>query len=435
MGAADPLDARAESLRPRPPAFRRWLRGLLIVLGVSVVAVGLAWGLVRWTEGTLREAERAWEAGNFPEAAALADYFLETHPRHGAATVLKARALTRMGRAQEAVALFEQAGAADARDTHVWAEALLTLGRYSEAEALLQRVLALEPDNLDALYEMTACRMRQHAYSEALVTAQQFTEQPGCEARGRLLLATIHHDMHHHEKAIEQCERLLELEPDGEHLQVAPHDFFILYGRTLLEHGKAKESLPILGRSVLLQPTAEAYVLLGEAADQVGEPARAASFYQSALKLDATHLVARENLANQAIGAKDGAAALEWLKPVEQHPQLRAATAYLFQRAHVLLKNEAESARWQERTELLRRRERLTSTLDRFVADSPNTFWAAVIQAYRFAELGNWEQAGVVLGSVDPQGVREEPFVQQLSDAIAQRGTLPPIDQIPIKDY
>lgn len=409
----------------------RWLVAL-VVLGL--IALAVAWGATQWVERPLAEAEQLWLAGDYQQAAGLADYFLDSHPGHGRALVIKARALTRLGKAEEAAELFELAGASDARDTHLWAESLLMMGQFSDALQLLQRVLELEPHNTDALYEITTCRMRLRQYRDALKSAASFTQRPGCEARGRLLLATIYHDLHNHEQAIIECQRVLELEPDGEHLQIPRHEIFILYGRTLLEAGKPKDALPVLGRSILLRPTAEAYFFLGQAADQVGEPARADSLWQSALKLENMHVEAREALANLAITKLDGQKALEWLKPLEADPNLRASTAYLFQRASVLVKDNEAAAKWQARTEALRKHERLTGTLNRFVSDAPNSYWSWIIRAHQFAEAGNWEQAGAILQLAPIEG-KEDPFVSDLKAAVKNRSALPQLDRIPIKDF
>ena len=416
----------------RPIGSVIWWVGAIVVLGL--IALAVAWGAVQWVERPLAEAEQWWLVGDYQQAAGLADYFLETHPGHGRAQLIKARALTRLGQAQEAAELFELAGTSDARDTHLWAEALLTLGRFSDALQLLQRVIELEPHNADALYEITTCRMRLRQFRDALKSAASFTQRPGCEARGRLLSATIYHDLHNHEQAIIECQRVLELEPDGEHLQIPRHEFFILFGRTLLESGKPNEALPILGRSIVLRPTAEAYFFLGRAADQVGEPTRAESLWQSALKLENTNVEAREALANLAITKVDGQKALEWLKPIEADPNLRASTAYLFQRASVMVKDDQAAATWQARTETLRKRERLSGTLDRFVSDSPNSYWSWVIQSYRFAHRGNWEQAAAILQMIPNEG-KEDPFVRDLKVAVKSRSALPELDRIPIKDY
>jgi tetratricopeptide (TPR) repeat protein len=426
---ADPV--RSDDSPSRLGRIVRWFCGVIVL---AIIAVAVAWGVVQWVERPLAEAEQAWAAGDYEQAAGLAGYFLDTHPNHTRAMVIKARALSRLGRAQEAAELFRRAGVEDVRDIHLLAESLLTLGQFMDALPLLTHVLDSEPHNADALYEITTCRMRLHLYNDALITAATFAEQPGCEPRGRLLLATIYHDLHNHEQAIQQCKRLLELEPDGENLQLPRHEVFILYGRTLLEAGKAKDALPILGRSILLAATAEAYALIGDAAAQVGEPSRAESLWQSALKLDSNYIPAREALANLAVTNRDGKKALEWLKPIESHPHLQASTAYLFQRAYVLMQDEAAAKAWQAKTAALRKHERLTGTLDRVVSESPNSYWSWIIQAYRFAETGNWEQAAAILQMVSKDKTQDN-FVRDLEAAVRSRGTLPPLDRIPLKDF
>lgn len=423
-----------ETPASKPSRWQRtnhWVLRLLVIVGS---AAALAWVLTWWQERPLAEAEQAWRAGDYPTTLKLAEYFLDSHPEHGRAKLIKARALTKLGDMPQAAELFSQVGAATTEDTHLWGEALLAMGRYTEALPLLNHVVQVQPQNADALYEITTCRMRLHQHREALSTADRFARMPNCEARGRVLTATIQYDMKNYEQAVADCRRVHELEPDGEHLQIPPHDFFIFYGRALLDAGRPREALPILGRSVLWQATPEAYTYLGEAAKQVGELKRASSFWQSALKLDANYVPAREALANQAITEGNGTAALEWLAPLEKSPDMHASTAYLLQRAHVLLKNQEVAARWQKQTDALRKREKLLATVDRVALETPDSFWALIIRAYRFAEAGNWTQAAAVLRAC-PAEAAEQPFVKDLIAAVETRGALPPIEQLPIKQF
>ena len=88
----------------------------------------------------------------------------------------------------------------------------------------------------------------------------------------------------------------------------------------------------------------------------------------------------------------------------------------------------------QQRTDALRKREQVEETIASILVDDPNSFWAHIIRAHRFAANGNWEEAQAI---VEPLASRSpvDPFVADLAQAIRQRSTLPPITRIPLLKF
>lgn len=119
------------------------------------------------------------------------------------------------------------------------------------------------------------------------------------------------------------------------------------------------------------------------------------------------------------------------LAPFEKEIKPRAGTAYLLQRAYAARGDRAASERWRKRTEELRTDERLRATIDRALSDAPDSAWAAVCRAYRFAEQGNWDEAETQLAGVP----LTEPFVTRLREAIQKRGALPDLADLPISRF
>ena len=415
---------------PRPRRRRRWLA----LLGIGLCVVLLVGGLHWLVERPVRLAEAALDQGQPERALTLVTDFLADDPRHGPALAVRARALVALGKPQEAIRIFDRIGAAEANELHAWARAYLMQSQWSPALPLLQRVVDLEPDNADALYEITTCRVRLGHFEEALKSASRFAAVPGNEARGQLFIGSIHNDMDNHRQALDAYAKTLEYEPDGENLQVPAYDFFLEYGRSWLRAGDPKRAIDPLERSLTLNPTPEADLLLGNALAQLGKMPEAEAAWQRVVRTVPDHAAARDALADVALQRGSAQAALEWLAPLASSADLRASTAYLFQRAHTLAGNEKQAAEWQQKTAELREKEKLQIAIETLLTEAPQSFWAQVIRAYRFALAGNWSQAEAMM-EVLRQQAPEEPFVADLAASIGRRGPLPPLSRLPIKQF
>ncbi len=412
-------------------ASRRWLKLAFIALPVSAA---LSFVLSWWQRQPLVEAEASEKAGRFDYAIALSDYYLEDHPDDGQALMLKARALTGVGRPAEAIALFERVGAAEMADIHAWARAHLLLRHWSRAIPLLVRALQLEPNNADALHEITACRVRVGAYNDALVSAQQLATSPGHEAQGHLFVGSIQGDSGNHREAADAFAKVLEFEPNALNLQVSPDEFLMQYGRMLLKMGRPKEAIEVLRKSVAVRETGEAFSLLGTAASEIGDIDKAALAWKKAVQVEPANREAREALANIALQKNDPKAALDWLAPLEKAPEQRASSAYLFQRAYQGVGDTESSAGWREQAAKLRKKQELESAIQTSLVESPNSFWSKIVRAHRFASEGNWDEADVLASGLIKEAPGET-FVIELVDAIQQQKDLPSLDKLPITRY
>lgn len=402
---------------------------IVVVATVFLTAALSSFAITWWRDRPLDDANVALEAGRPVEALRIANELLRSRPGDGPAAAVKARALVAIGRVREAAALFEKHGAASDDELHDFAKALLAIGRWESARPLLEQYVRRNPTDPDALHELAACYAKLGKSREALATATEFAKQPGQEARGQLLIGTICRDSGNERQAADAYARVLELRPDADGLQVAPADFLHAYAQVLLNVGEPDSALPLLQRSLAITPTAAAYVDLGRAEEQLGRIEEAAKAWRAALALDPGDRTAREGLAGAALGRGDAAAAIDLLTPLTEEPT--ASTAYLFQRAYALSDDMAESARWKDRADALRSRERLQSTVAKVLTDSPDSPWAAALRAYRSAEQGQWTEAEKHLAGAPA----DEPFVTELREAVRRRGPLPPLSDLPISRF
>ena len=416
--------------RPSRPR-RRGMQFLLVLArGLALVA-----GWIYWSERPLRRAAAALSSNDAEFALYQADLYLQTHPDSTRAQSLKARALAKLRRDPETIVeIFDRIGAATSQELHAWAQAYLLQEQWSMASPLLARTAEMTPRDPDVLYELTICRMRLGELDAALDSAQRLSALAGNEARGLVLVGTIHYEKGNRDPALAAFADVLRHEPDAQHLQIPPAEFFLQHGRMLLRAGQPSEALLPLKRSVNEMPTAEGFVLLGNAALQMGEAEKAAQAWQRALLSDPVNQAAREALAQQALQANQPAEALKWLLPVAAQPDLRSSAAYLLQRVYTALQDMAAADQWRAKTESLRASEERLATINNMVSENPTAFWSRVARTHRFAAAGNWRQAELFADQLLHEAPGER-LVIELVDAIHRRDKLPSLERIPITQY
>ena len=121
------------------------------------------------------------------------------------------------------------------------------------------------------------------------------------------------------------------------------------------------------------------------------------------------------------------------LAPLENSGVLTSEVAFLLQRSYARLKNELEAKRWQEKAELLRKEESLKAAADQILRETPDSDWATVIRAYKYAQQGNWSEAETLLRPMG-QAAESQQFIRELIAAVKSRGPLPSLTGLPVRD-
>jgi len=154
-------DAKAKNIATNRGG--KWcLAGFLIVLGlVGLAAAAAIFSLTRPDAGALRkEAETAYLAGDYEQAAELADRALKLTAEDPQAVFLLGKARERLGEFEPALDAFARIPESEGA---LWLEAKLKsgrilmhhLGRPTEAERVFRNILRVDPDHVFALSELT----------------------------------------------------------------------------------------------------------------------------------------------------------------------------------------------------------------------------------------------------------------------------------------
>lgn len=409
----------------------RWV--VLVVVAMAVVG-GTLWTSARRQEKAFVAVEKLLQSGDVSVAIREVAAYQREYPDDSRVFALRARIHLKVGQPREAIRLFEQHGAASAADLQAWGRAYLMQSQWSQAAPILARFLQLEPQNAGGLYDLMVCHTRLSRFLDALELAKRLVQIPGYEVVGHLYLGTVYSDLLNEQEAASHFAKVLELDPELRKLTIPPEDFLTEYGSTLVSLGKGDEAIKILKRGLETRPMADAAVSLGQAYLQIGDTQQAIANWELAVTLNPDAHRALEGLADQALRAGNAQKALEWLGPLENSATLEPATTYLFQQAYQRLGDLQKAAVWQARTTQLRKRNQVAAVIDRLQVEAPNSYWAQIARAYRFAESGNWSEAAELLQQVR-DGETTHPFVQQLATAVKARGKLPPLEGMPVQNF
>ncbi len=427
----------------------RFLSKLVLILlttaataGVLLGVIGLQDQPVRQAKSLLaeglREQEEAAEEGRELESSKIRDAYhtiseyLEKHPGDSRALALQARVLLYFNRPEEAIEIFERVGANTLAELQDFARCFIAIEDYEHAIPLLEQVLRDDPTYSDALYEVSTCRGKVGLFQQALESASVFAAQPGNEAKGYLLLSSIHVELKNRPAAIAAFSKVLEYEPEAEHLGIPPWQFYFLYGGILLENGEPEKGLPFLEKSLQMERHPDTYTRIGECHATLGETQKAETAWRMALGISQNYIPAIENLANLELSRGNPEDAIELLEPFKEGVN-SSTLAYAFQRAYLAQGNQEEADRWKEKSESLRKGETLVTVINDVLTDQPNSMWGIALRAHRSGAKGDWDQADQLFSRINVSD-DSYPFLKELQVAVQQKRAdlLPRLELLPI---
>ncbi len=328
-----------------------WQKGVRVVAAVAIVVLGL----LTWRQASIyrddetlnrhiiahnpqaRDAhlnlgDALYKQGRYEEALDVTRIAIERRPEHFQAHFNLGATLDALGRFEEAEthlrraialdpqaqdaylnlskALYEQGRYAEALEAtrvaieqdpdffeaHFNLGAILNkLGRFEEAETYLRRAIALNPQDVDALFSLGAALYKQGRYAEALEATRVAIEQDPDFFKAHFNLGAILHALGRFEEAETHLRRAIALNPQDV-------DAFRKLIEVLTPQGRYEEAIDLMAQAVALDSASpqaiELHCLMGQTAEENGQPEVATEYYMRALEIDPHYAKAIRRLAH-----------------------------------------------------------------------------------------------------------------------------------------
>ena len=201
------------------------------------------------------------------------------------------------------------------------ARSMVSDGDSREAEMLVRGFLANNPDNVEAL-RLLATIAREYEYnadSEALLTRVLTLDPQYHAARYDLVLALV--DLHKHQRAREEADKILAVKPDNPGVRVT-------YAGILMALGDVDGAIELYGKLIQEMPRdPELHQSLGHALKTNGQHAEAVASYHRAIDIRAEFGEAYWSLANMKTYSFTDAE-LERMRSFEAQPFVQHSDRY-----------------------------------------------------------------------------------------------------------
>ena len=258
-------------------------------------------------------AEARLLLGEFDLAVAEAEAALEQDPQHMRTRIVLAQALLGAGSAKRAESVLLQADAKTAELEVALARVYVQTQRLEQAQAAVERALALEPGAIQRVVDLVWVLLEQGKTAEALEAARsRMQEQPGVpdypNLVGQVLLRQ--NDVAGAQRAFQ---RAIDIDPD-----FVPG--YVNLARFAAREGRYAAARELLQRALRLRrDDPEALRELGIVEYGSGNAGAAVEAFRAALRADPTSVVTRSNLAQAQVSAgQDLASVLEISRAIRQ---------------------------------------------------------------------------------------------------------------------
>ncbi len=415
---------------------RVWNRRWLVCLATLTAVAFVFW----WQDQPLREISTLLQAEDYSASLTMANQYLSRHPDDSRARILKARALTGLGRHDAADSLFRRVAVGsngfpdDTNALRAWSVSLLSSAKWLRAVSVLEILLQDAPADPETLYRLTVARIRLRQYDDALKSATRLAAVSGHEDQAHVMIGTIHHDRGNRRAALDAWEVVLKTNPAATGLQITAGEFKAMVGEDLLELGFPQRAAEVLEESVKTDAIARAYTYLGRAYSQTNRQAQASQAWQEALRCDGMNVDAREELSNEALRNRQPQRAVDLMLPLAAENLMQSSSAYVLQRAYSQLKQPVDTERWRDRANALRETEKRRSQITELIRKEKDPFWSGFLHAYDLADQKQWTSAEKIVSDLLLQHPDSD-LLGNLARSIRQRTELPRLSSLMGKQY
>jgi len=286
-----------------PPAAPRRGKILVVVLLVLIPIVALAAvAIVRGSRpDPLAEGWKSLHDGQLYQAYRIAAGRLESVPDDPTALLLAARSLSGLKKYPQAESFYDRIQTLDVDDQHARALGLTQLDRPEDAARLYQEMLKQRPDDALALTRLTAVRIGQRRWKDAIKPAEALAALPDHAITGLSFLGFIHHHAREAQQAVEAFEKVFAKDPELKGVSFPARVFWDHFALDLMAMGRTREAREHLERVVEHDQDAGLIEILGSACYQAGDRERAVDCWSRAVAADPSNCDAWLGLGRDAL--------------------------------------------------------------------------------------------------------------------------------------
>jgi tetratricopeptide (TPR) repeat protein len=316
-------------------------------------------------------ARQAWDGGRptaDPAGKGRPDYRLALRraldqldqlPGDAEAARLAALSLSKLDYAVRAEPYFQLAregGTLSPDDLHARALGLARGNQRDLAITAYQEILAVRPEDADALQRLAALYYSKSRLNEALETAERLAKIPGSAVAGYALIGIVHHDEHRLEQAVAAGERVLDLNPDLSELSLPPSLFYSDLAQDLIDLGRPADARRHLQRALSRSDDPVLINLLGVTHKREGNGAEAALCWKRATEADPKLAGPWLNLGLQALEEDRVADAVSSLEKANALDRDSLEPTYQLSLAYRRAGRERDAERFRKRADEIRRK-------------------------------------------------------------------------------
>ena len=310
-------------------AMRRRTKIIVFLLCVAAISP-VTWLAAEWLRGLpLAEARQAFQLGQYPAAAQLAEQQLAGHPNDQAAMLLAARAYAQVHRWAEAEAYFAQVPLREHEDLRLRARGLEARRLLTEAAMVFEQIRQRWPNDGDTLQHLAAIRVQQDRPEEALILARQLAQFPSFEAVGHVLAGMIEQQMFNHSRAVQEFEEALRCSPELKGIPTERWQVLQWLAEALVDLGRAAEAEQYALEVRRASSGPEPCYLLGQARLQLGDEDGARRYWAEATARSPNYVPAIKELAQFHLRTGELEDALRWCRRAHEVEPENPAIKYL----------------------------------------------------------------------------------------------------------
>jgi superkiller protein 3 len=284
---------------------------------------------------------------------------LDRRPGNAEAARLAGLSLSKLDYAVRAEPYFRSArdgGTLSLDDLHTRALGLARGNQRDLAIAAYQEILAVRPEDADALQRLAALYYSKSRLTEALEAAERLAKIPGGAVAGYALIGIVHHDEHRLEQAVAASERVLELDPELSALSLPPSLFYSDLAQDLIDLGRPADARRHLQRALSRRDDPVLLNLLGVTHKREGNGAEATLCWKRASEADPKLAGPWLNLGLQALEEDRVADAVSSLEKAHALDRDSLEPTYQLSLAYRRAGRDRDAERFRKRADEIRRK-------------------------------------------------------------------------------